>query len=76
MGGLNFIFMSQIEEILHTAYQENLQEYVFNMLDTMQYTHPHMEMRDKVEIAYMRVKNDINMDVYTDIRMGGGGNMH
>jgi hypothetical protein len=24
----------------------------------------------------MRVKNDINMDVYTDIRMGGGGNMH
>lgn len=68
--------MSQIEEILHTAYQENLQEYVFNMLDTMRYTHPNMEMRDKVEIAYMRVKNDINMDVYTDIRMGGGGNMH
>jgi len=68
--------MSQIEEILHKAYQENLQEYVFNMLDTMRYTHPHMEMRDKVEIAYMHVKNDINMDVYTDIRMGGGGNMH
>lgn len=68
--------MSQIEEILHAAYQENLQEYVFSTLDTMRYTHPHMEMRDKVEIAYMRVKNDINMDVYTDIGRGGENNMH
>ena len=49
--------MCVIEDILFEAHCEGLREQVLTTLDTIQQMHSHMEMRDKVELAYMRVKN-------------------
>jgi len=50
--------MHSIEDILFEAHREGLREQVLITLDTMQQMHSHMEMRDKVELAYRRVKNN------------------
>ena len=52
--------MCIIEDILFEAHCEGLREQVLITLDTISQMHPHMEMRDKVELAYMRVKNNNN----------------
>ena len=52
--------MCVIEDILFEAHCEGLREQVLKTLDTIQQMHSHMEMRDKVELAYMRVKNNNN----------------
>jgi len=52
--------MHSIEDILFEAHREGLREQVLITLDTMQQMHSHMEMRDKVELAYRRVKNNNN----------------
>ena len=51
--------MSRIEEILYEADKEGLRESVLKMLNTINQTYYHMEMHDKVELAYSRVKNKI-----------------
>jgi len=50
--------MCTIEDILFEAHREGLREQVFITLDTINQMHSHMEMRDKVELAYRRVKNN------------------
>jgi len=50
--------MHSIEDILFEAHREGLREQVLITLDTIQQMHSHMEMRDKVELAYKRVKNN------------------
>jgi len=50
--------MHSIEDILFEAHREGLREQVLITLDTIQQMHSHMEMRDKVELAYRRVKNN------------------
>jgi hypothetical protein len=50
--------MCAIEDILFEAHREGLREQVLITLDTIQQMHSHMEMRDKVELAYKRVKNN------------------
>jgi len=52
--------MHSIEDILFEAHREGLREQVLITLDTIQQMHSHMEMRDKVELAYKRVKNNNN----------------
>jgi len=52
--------MHSIEDILFEAHREGLREQVLITLDTIQQMHSHMEMRDKVELAYRRVKNNNN----------------
>lgn len=56
--GPKYFFMCAIEDILFEAHREGLREQVLITLDTIQQMHSHMEMRDKVELAYRRVKNN------------------
>jgi len=51
--------MSKLEEILYEANKEGLRESVLKMVNTINQTHHHMDMQDKVELAYTRVKNEI-----------------
>jgi hypothetical protein len=52
--------MCIIEDILFEAHREGLREQVLKTLDTIQQMHSHMEMRDKVELAYRHVKTNNN----------------
>jgi len=51
--------MSKLEEILYEAEKEGLRESVLKMVNTLNQTYYHMDMQDKVELAYTRVKNEI-----------------
>jgi len=53
--------MSKLEEILYEAEKEGLRESVLKMVNTLNQTYYHMDMQDKVELAYIRVKNEIQL---------------
>ena len=53
--------MSKLEEILYEADKEGLRESVLKMVNTLNQTYHHMDMQDKVELAYIRVKNEIQL---------------
>jgi hypothetical protein len=56
--------MSKLEEILYEADKEGLRESVLKIVNTLNQTYHHMDMQDKVELAYIQIKNEIQSKQY------------
>ena len=50
--------MSKIEDILFEAHKEGIRENVLKMVSKLNETHYNMDVQDKVELAYNRVKTE------------------